>query len=272
MMKNIVLLLGVGAMLSGCNLYGGLSKPSSDPQHLLAARACLDRADYVCAQEHYAALSSSYIDQKISEGNLTTLAQNNIFSMADLIGALGDGRGSGSTLSVLANILAGRGKTTATDRTLIQSLYATANANIVNPQTKAFSKFIAALAMYNSVLGSAAGANGTLEAADLALNATSCKGTGAAGCAGNANCATPGTNNMGDAAFADTMATAGNWGNAPSVDMLIAAADAMNSELAILTGGSSSGLLGAVADIINIAPPAAGAQCKRYAILSIIFP
>jgi len=48
--------IALGLSLGGCpNLYDFADNPRNDEQRLSAARACLDRQDFVCATEYYAA-------------------------------------------------------------------------------------------------------------------------------------------------------------------------------------------------------------------------
>ena len=74
--KAFLALSAVAVTLAGCNLYATLDKPSGDLQILSRARACFDKADFACAREYYAKLSSSYDDVRASEEAFMILAEN----------------------------------------------------------------------------------------------------------------------------------------------------------------------------------------------------
>ncbi len=92
------------ALLAGCNVFSIVDKPSGDEQILSKARACFDQADYDCAREYYAQLSSSYADVRASEEAFMILAENGA-TMADFMETFGSG-GSGQALTELAERMA----------------------------------------------------------------------------------------------------------------------------------------------------------------------
>jgi hypothetical protein len=232
--------------LSACNLYGGLSKPSNDDQYLVAARSCLDHGDYECARQNYNALSASYVDIAVSEGSLNTLAQNQIFSITDLVSSLGSGLGSGSSFSFLAEALAVRGVTTGSARTTIKTVFDN-DAVILDPKLKSFSQFLAALAMVNQVLANAVGTDGKLTAGDIVTPSavTACKASNDCGACLATNvgcqCTTPAgtalTYNNGDLTnFSSSPAT---WAGSATIQKLIQAAIQTTTSLTAFSGGSN---------------------------------
>jgi hypothetical protein len=169
-------------LLSSCNLFGGIDKPSGDIQLLDAARACLDQGDFVCAKEYYQKISNSAYDAKMHEGSLAILGENNIFFISDLISSLGSGVGGASSLITLAQTLRSRNKTNAATFEIIQNTYSRA-ALISDPTLRAFSQFISSVAMMSAVLGNPVGSDGILIESDLAATPATCKAQSAASCA-----------------------------------------------------------------------------------------
>lgn len=255
-------------ILSSCNLYGGLSKPSGDEQILLAARACLDQGNYDCAKTYYAALSANYNDYRLSEGGFTTLASNGIFTMRDLVSSLGTSTGNGSSMTSMANIISANGKFDSATRTTIQTVFS-ANTAITDAHTKAFAQFFTAMTMFNSVL--AAAGNGGLVAESTIVTSTACKTDNA--CIANAHCAIgTGTNltfNAGDTAT--SMSSSTGWTTSPTVQKLIVAATEASNQLTALTGQSNnySGLLKTIQTLSNIS---GSEPCIRQALVQTLFP
>ncbi len=260
--------------LSACNLYGGLDSPSGDAQRLDAARACLDDNDYPCALDHYRALSDSFADIRINEISLTQLAQAQVFSFADLISSLGTSLGNGRTFSSMAELIASRNVATAANRVLIQQTYANNSAiaqGNAGSKLRAFSRFISALAMYNTVLASAVGADGILTASDIVQDPTLC--------AADSNpatipvsCAEPSGTTMPDSSPGGSpsdLDTATNWNNGASLEMLWAALSAADAEAAIFTG-SQKGILSSINDLLDQAPLGAAAGLKRQQLITIL--
>jgi hypothetical protein len=278
-MKNIsscLSLITTLLTLSACNLYGGLSSPSNDEQHLDAARACLDRNDYQCALDHYRALSDSYADIRINETSLTQLAQAQVFSFSDLITSLGTSLGNGRTLSSMAELIASRGAATASSRILIQQTYANNNSieagkPALNAKLRAFSRFISALAMYNTVLASAVGADGILTASDIVDDPALCAAdsnpvTIPVSCVEPLTTAMPNSSVGGNPSDLDT---ATNWGSGASLKMLWDALSAADSEAAIFTG-SQNGILSSINDLLLQAPSGAAEGLKRQQLVTIL--
>ena len=280
MIKKFGIGLVLVFVLSACNLYGGLSHPGNDEQYLSAARACLDHGDYTCAKENYQALSSAYQDVQISELGLTTLAQNNIFSISDLVSSLGSNLGDASSFAFLAEKLATRGITNGTYRTSLKAVYDNDSA-IIEPNLRAFSKFIAALGMFNEVLANAVGADGRLTATDIVNPATlaACRANGnnpanPSSCVFNlTNCAAPPgtafTFNAGDTSNMNaTSGLASDWSGAANVQKLLQAASAASSQLAVFTHGSSNqGLLNTINSLAGIS---AAEPCTRYLLIQLL--
>jgi hypothetical protein len=250
--------------LSACNVFGGLDSPSGDLQHLDAARACLDDNDFPCALEHYRALGNSYADTRINEIALTQLAQAGVFSFADLISSLGTSLGNGRTFSAMAELIASRGVATAANRVLIQQTY-TDNGLIAGGDTasklRAFSRFISALSMYNTVLAGAAGGDGILTASDISPgNCATILGD----CA-----ATSGMPDSSPSGSPTNLNLVSGWVNEPSLDMLWIALSAIDTEAAIFTG-SQNGILSSINDLLSQAPPAASYPLKRQQLILML--
>jgi len=276
--KTISIIVGFFTMisLSSCNMMGFMDKPSGDVQLLDAARACLDKGDFTCARDYYQALSNSYLDVKVSETSLTTLEENNIFFMADLFESLGSGTGGASSVIALAETLAARGITTATNRTTIQSTFQNDLA-ISDSTLKAYSQFISSVAMLSTLLASSVGADGKLTASDLATNATVCKTKDVSSCAAASECDNGG--GMLDAAASEITEASGigvatNWDTAVSAVKFRAAANDANNASTTLTGSNGGGIFGAIKGLGN-APAGndqANARCTRMFILQSFFP
>jgi len=252
--------------LAGCNLFGGLSSPSSDPQYLVAARACLDRGDYQCALDNYRALSGNQNDIKVSEISLTQLAQANIFSFSDLISSLGGATGSGGSFATMANDLARRGAASETNRLLIKDIFES-NNQIGDLKLRAFSKFLAAISMQNEILAEMAGADQSLTASDLVASPSACNSSSCFANAGGV--CDPGTSTVGPTASdpADMSSATTNWSGAVSLQMLIAAAaDANDSANTFRGGTSNSGIFTAINSLTSLP----GTQpCIRQKIVEI---
>jgi hypothetical protein len=275
------LFLVLALFLTSCNLYGGLSKPSDDNQYLIAARSCLDHGDYDCARQNYNALSSSYSDVAISEGSLNTLAQGNIFSIADLVNSLGSSTGGAQSFSLLADALALRGVTTGATRSTIKTVYDN-DAGIHDSKLKAFSRFIAALAMFNDVLANAVGSDGKLTASDIvtSANVTACKtgddcgavclAGGGGACSCNAPAGTQLTYVGADATnFASSAAT---WAGAATIQKLVAAATESSNQLSAFGGSNGFGSsLNQLKTILTLGAGAAGGeQCTRKLLIQYL--
>jgi hypothetical protein len=257
-------------VMSGCNLYGGLSKPSDDNQYLVAARACLDSGDYPCAINNYNALSSQYNDEKVSELGLTLLAQENIFSISDLVASLGDNLGSSASFAFLAVALQQRGVTGGAARTTIKQVYDSDSGITDDTKLLAFSRFIATLAMMNEVLANAVGANGTLTAADIVATPATCNssnGTDIVACAAPAGTAlTYDSNDHSAFTNAGTSGTA-DWSGPATIQKLITAASQTASEFSLFgTGNTNQSLLDAIQQIsqynAGVGTPVAEAQVR----------
>ena len=249
--------------LSGCNLYGGLSNPSNDEQHLDAARACLDRSDFPCALEHYQALSDSYADIRINETSLAQLSQARVFSFSDLISSLGTSLGSGRTLTSMAELIASRNVATAANRVLIQSTYANNSAiSNANPKLRAFSQFISAITMFNAVLAEAAGADGILSASDIVTTPTACAGD-ALQCFATAG--------LPDGATNPDLTAPADWDGTASLNMLWSALDTAEQRIGEFTG-NQTGILSSINELLTQAPPGAGSTSglKRQQLILIL--
>jgi hypothetical protein len=165
----------------------------------------------------------------------------------------------------MAELIASRNASTSASRLLIQQTYENnANIELSNPQSKlrAFSRFISALSMYNTVLASAVGADGVLTASDIS----------AGECANDINVCGP-TANLPDTAGAgqdpSDLNSATNWSNTPSMEMLWTALSAAESDAADFAG-SQSGILSAINQILNLNPSFPAEKAKRQQLIVIL--
>jgi hypothetical protein len=273
---SFLLLFGSLLSLTACNLYGGIDKPSGDAQHLSAARACLDNGDYDCAQTNYQALSSNENDVKISEEELTTLAQQNIFSISDLVSTLGSSRGNGSSLAQLAGVLAARGKTDGNTRVILQSTWAS-DGNIQNANLKAFSKFLVSYAMLNEVLASAVtDSNNGLAQGDLVANPSVCVSSFSSNPTScytdTTDCGAPAGTALLDTTPSDvsSMDSATNWDTAPTLQKVFESLVAASASIGNLNS-NDEGVFKTITELQAAFAVLPNAACKRQALLIALF-
>jgi hypothetical protein len=273
MIQNRLFIFPLVALLTSCNLYGGIDKPKGDAQLLSAARGCLDRGDYVCAKEYYQALSSAQNDVKLSELSLTTMAENNAFSIKDLISSLGNSRGGGASFAMLSETMAARGKTDGATRSLLQQSFASVSG-IQNSDLKAFMQFLTALATFNQVLSSAVGADGILTGDDITNSASGCIAAGAGGCAAAAACGIPSGSALLNSTGAEVtdMSSNTNWNSPPTLEKLRQSANSAATALSALGNTSYQGILDIMNQLNNLPDPSIAASCTRYVILTTLFP
>ena len=263
----MVFAIAMTTVLTGCmNLYGAVDKPSGDPQLLSAARACFDRGDYVCAKEYYQQVSNSSADARTSELVLTTLAENNIFTMGDLITALGTGRGGKETFRTLSQTMAARGKLGAETRQLISVQYQNASG-IADPYLRAFTQFVSSTAMFSVVLGNAVAADGILTNTDLVVNPATCATVGG-GCTVAGSCAVGTGTDLTSTTTSASMSVTANWSGPATLGQLIGAAVAAESTLNTLNGGGSSGTFAVIQQLSGVSGLAG---CIRQQLLPILF-
>ncbi|MBS1958678.1 MAG: hypothetical protein JST80_04320 [Bdellovibrionales bacterium] len=260
----VLSLLGV-LSLSSCNLWGGIDTPSGDDQILSAARGCFDRADYTCATKYYGQLSSAQSDTRIAETALVSMAQDGIFSIADVVRSLGNGRGDANSFSKIANYIAARGKTSASYRIQLDRLFVEAGS-IVNANSRAYTRFLIGLAMTNQILAAITNSDANLDAADISSTPNACR-------ASSGSCADPGVfpdnSAGGDPGTWNGITTDSAWGNGVSVNMLITAAAATQTNLTALGGSSGDGITQVLGQLAGVSGLAA---IKRQTLLTILFP
>jgi hypothetical protein len=150
-------------VLSGCNLYGGLSSPSGDQQILSAARAALDQGDYADAIKFYGQLSSSAADTALAETAYADLDQQNA-GMQSYAGAFGKGTTNvGPAITTFAESLIPAGQTR---RVAIWTAF-NEQVNIKDPKLKALVRFLGSLSFAAEILAETS-SNGTkIMKADL---------------------------------------------------------------------------------------------------------
>ena len=259
----------MASQISSCNLYDSLDKPSGDQQLLAYARSCLNRGDYVCAQDAYAKLSNSMSDIRINEQGITTLAQNNLFSIQDLISVLGDGTGSGASIRNLAELIAGRSRANAANRQIIQSVYSSA-ANINDSSLRAYLRFISATAMFAAVLGAAAEGDNVISLNELAATGATCKLTSTT-CAASATCDAPVGTSLANFAASVSLNTASDWTGAVTLDHITEAATQADAAVTVLTGttSSNSGLFASIRALSQVGGLAN--RCARQLLVQTFF-
>ena len=272
----------IATSLSACNLFAFVDKPSGDAQLLDYARACLDKGDYACATANYQLLSNSYLDQKISESSLTTLAGKNIFFMGDLFNALGGGKGTASSFSTLAVTLASRSVTDGPSRTIIEQAFLD-SSGISDSTLKAYMQFITALAMFNEILANAVTSK-QLVNSDIAVNPALCaaSGCGVLGAGATTDCTQPANNfldvNTGGAEVDTTlgMNLVTGWGSSASLEKAAMAVKAANTAAGVLFGTSGGGLAGIFTKLQTLSGLGGGATTvaclQRQLILQTLFP
>lgn len=270
--RIVLTLIIFSPLLNSCNLFGKLDDPSGDEQILALARSCLNNNDFACAQEAYAKLSTNYNDIKITEQGITTLAQNGLFSIQDLITVLGTNTGSGSSIRLLAELVASRGKANAANRAIIQTVFASA-ANIVHADKKAYLKFVSATAMFANALGAGdVSGDSLLNVNEIASSGTNCAAT-------NYNCTVNGAGhcNAGTSSaftFSTTtrsMNTAADWTIPVELEHLSEAGAQANDAINILTGSTSS--TSGIFETLNILSSlgSLGNPCARQLLLQNLY-
>ena len=268
--------MGCVFSITACNLYGGIDKPSGDTQLLSAARACLDTGDYACAQTNYQALSSAQNDVKISEQELTTLAQQNIFSISDLISTLGGSFGSGSSLALLTGVIASRGKTDGATRTALQAAYA-ADQNINDVNLKAFTQFLAAYAMLNQILASAVQNGTSLAQSDIVKNPSGCANLAVGACALDTTlCVAPTGSGLLDSTATEVtdLAHAANWSGPPTLAKVFYSLTGAAAGITQLKPSGATGIFKAINTLNSSFAQFSAAHlyaCERQALLTTLF-
>jgi hypothetical protein len=267
-LRIVLTLIIFSPLLNSCNLFGKIDDPSGDEQILALARSCLNNNDFACAQEAYGKLSADYNDIKITEQGITTLAENGLFSIQDLITVLGTNTGSGSSIRLLAELVASRGKANAANRAIIQTVFASA-AGIANSNKKAYLKFLSATAMFANTLGEAAGADFSISKNELSSDGTACAAS--ATCIAVGSCAI-GTSSIGTLSATVDLNTASDWTGAILVDHLAEAGSEASDAIVILTGSTSSTTSGIFSVLNDLAGLGALADsCARQLLLQNLY-
>jgi hypothetical protein len=161
----------ISIFVSGCNLFGGLDKPSGDTQVLSAARACFDQGNFECSSKYYSQLSPSASDQGFSESAFELLAQTGI-TVSDFMDAVISGESNaGKLITRLSNgIVPSAGEST---RLAIFQAYKKISS-IQDTRTKGLIRFVTSISLMAAILAEDAGATGTLQRIDLVKDPTLC--------------------------------------------------------------------------------------------------
>lgn len=175
MEMRLAIPVGLGVLLSGCNLYSGLDKPSGNDQLLSAARACFDKGDLTCAQADYSQITGSLTDQATAENSFTYLAQQGA-SMGAFITFVGNinALGTGGALTQFADALSPGDQSR---RLGIWQAYSM-SAKIQDPSLQNFAAFISSMALTEEFLAEDESTPGTLAKTDIALDPTACLAAG----------------------------------------------------------------------------------------------
>lgn len=218
-----------------CNVFGPIDNPTSDPQHLSAARACFDQGDLACAKEHYQKLGAGSSDTAISESAFALLDEQgaSLSAFLQFVGNSGcDGCSGGTALTKLAELLspgAGEAK-----RLAIYEAFKKRN-DIQDAKLRAFVQFLAGLSLAAEILGEATGADGSLKKTEVVF-ASGCEITT---CAAATACDAPSSSVIKDTASGD-LSTSTPSGTSPTLDELF---DAINYTYSALQSLSASGNL-----------------------------
>ncbi len=223
----IAVLAGVGS--TSCNLLGFLDVPNTEAQYLSRARACLDKADYVCALEYYQKLSDNVIDIRESELAFLELDQNGA-DIGTFIRSMRNGGGAPS-INLMANALAsGAGETR---RLAFYEAYMRI-ASISSMELRGLVRLIAATALLAELLAESA-VDVQFDQADLVTDNAACyAGGGPPTCDGTTICILNGT----------------GPGTGPAIDIRNEAA---LPALATFSGGFHYGMIGATIQAIDYA-------------------
>lgn len=235
MKKRLVIPLGATVLLSGCNLYSGLDKPSGDAQLLSAAEACFDRGDLTCAQNYYNQISGSLQDQATAENSFTYLDEEGA-SMGEFmifVGNIGD-LGTGGALTKFAEALTPGGQT---KRVGIWQAYSM-SAQIQDQSLKDFAAFISSMSLAVELLAEDATTVGVLAKTDIANLPTTCLQAGSC-----SNALTTGACDQGNGALSESSTNTLNTSTeptdsgSPSYDQLYDAIVAAATNLTALSAG-----------------------------------
>lgn len=164
-----VLIFSFSSLLSGCNVFSSLDKPSSDPQLLSAARAAFDKGNMSEALSLYQKLSADSGDIAKSEQAFLKMTEQGA-SMTALVEFIGN-KANGTALTKYAEKLSsGAGETR---RLALYDAY-TQHLTITDPTLKSFVKFATSLALTAEILAEAASADGILRKENL-IASRNCK-------------------------------------------------------------------------------------------------
>lgn len=181
------LLLSITAVtlliLSGCNVYSFMSKPSGDKQLLSAARAAFDRGDYAEAADLYGKLSGDMADISNSESAFRILAENGT-TMGDFIVAFGKGGSIGRGFKALAGTIS----KSAPDQTKrLKYLEAFQKVGLITgTELRGVVRLVTAASLASEILAEDVAGQGVFPDTKFATNVTTCLAANVGTCAGGA--------------------------------------------------------------------------------------
>lgn len=269
-----------GALLTagtGCslNLFGLFDQPGDDAQVLSAARGCMDRGDFRCAQSQYARLAgTSYSDLASSEYVIAAIDEQGATLNVFLTAIVATGGNTGKLITRLATAMAPRAGESA--RLSLFAAYQRA-ITISTPRLRGLARFLSALALASEVLAEDAGSDGTFADTDLATTPSTCIAAGA-GCGAAPSCLVPAGKLITSGPAPATLGTldlnnaATSLAGAPNLLMIAEALNEVND--AVTTdlsggGGTTSNAGSSAATIVAVALVAdpADSPCFRQALL-----
>jgi hypothetical protein len=159
--------------ITGCNLYGGLDKPSGDEQILSSARACFDQGDYSCAAKLYSQLSDAASDEATAEEVFLVLNQSGATATALINAVTSSGSNVGRILTQLANSLAPQ----ASEQTRLNLFHAyQKNTSINNLRVRGLIRFLTSLTLMGEIFAENADpVTKKFTENSLVTNPTNCK-------------------------------------------------------------------------------------------------
>lgn len=262
----ILLLVLASAFVAGCNLFGGLNTPSTDPQLLSAARASFDKGDFASALNFYQKLSSSQTDIANSESAMTVLDQNGV-GMANYISSFGQSTSNvGAAITSMSNMLINRNPN-STLRLGVFGAYQYINSTTIKDNSlRGLVRFLTSVGILAELFAEAA-TNGQVHKTDISAAAgtctasagacVTCSGAGSKIADGGQSATTPGMLTVSD--FNATTAT---------LTMIDAAIKEINLALGSTELSGTGNFSASNINFFNPTQTAVGNNCYRYALMT----
>lgn len=158
-------------VLSGCNVFSGIDKPTTDAQKLSAADFCFNHGDFPCAAKYYGELSKSSNDEAIADSVFLTFAESGITASSFIDSVTGDS-GAGIFITKLANTFGSK----ANEATRLSLFHAYQDHKVIqDKKLQGMIRFITSLTLFAEILGEAAATPGSLSTSDLVSSPKACK-------------------------------------------------------------------------------------------------